>query len=893
MGLFSSKKKISVSSVVYNLAGAEEDRVQYLPTAVVSGVLAGGNFSMGEVITENMMSGPGIKMRSFGRWARTSGYSSSIGLLAGTVLTGRNLDIDELTSQIPHASGQVVTIQTADIDGADYGYWADRWMVENHPTVADADYEINFSEPLNTIYINFPDGGPSYSFQPVGFNYAAQYLYVSYTISDTPGPGPLVPGPTISVGSPSDYPDTTGWDNLGTTSTPASLVLNETVHTLITYSDDRPEEESETTTPTIENYDQLDTEYELVTYLGDVDSQNQLVTQHQNQHNMRSGTKESNTNTESIEEEIEDGVIKTTTVTTTTESLVYTYSYRVDTQNYVTKAWSGLKVLIYQKNTGNPVFDAMFDSDVSAGTFFPFIPIRLDGRFISPSFNATLYDLNIKAMKKATGAKYDKLVSSIASNESIGDIDYAFAVYGVSLNTAENASKKYLYKFFQTLMMQGGGGVADFTAWQTAWSAANNSVLVWNDWRDAQKNPFSPLFGTPEPRKIAYPSSPAKTIRIRSSYLNYDMRINWSSMQEASFVGVGRAGAKTGDLWWTQGQTVTRVEVIQPSNVGGSGTRDVVTEYVILNWQDSPTTYRSISMWGLRHTNIVYKGKGVNISAKEALGDADESGFIIPLNEAILRGMSLRDSTQMATACTYMVFNCYQVTKKRWYQSSWFKIVIIIVAIVITVVTMGSGAGASAGLLGTAASVGAALGFAGVVAIIVGTIANAIAAMILTRIITAGATALLGDKIGTIVGAIASVVAVAYGSGEMSTTSMASAFSSLSTAKNLLALTLSVGSGISGYINASTKEMEGQIEDLLNTYNSKALAISNAYRDNLGFGKTVFDANQLTNSTSNFMTEAPSTFFARTLLVGSDIATLTNTMITNFASMTTTTELPS
>ena len=893
MGLFSSKKKISVSSVVYNLAGDEKNRIQYLPTTVVSGILGGSGFSMGEVITQNMLSGPGIKMRSFGRWARTSGYSSAIGLASSQILSGDSLSVDTIVAQIPHGPTEVVNVSTAEIGSADYGFWADQWMLQNHPEQVNSLYEIDFSEPLNTIYIVFTDGsGINYSFSPVGFNYLSQYLYVSYNLSDIPGPGPLVPGTEVSVDSPVDYPSVAGWTDLGTTTTPASLDLVETVHTLSTFSDSRPSEESETSTTTAQSFDKLDHEYELTTYLGDDGTGTKLVTRHEYLHNMRDGTKESTTTSETTTEEIEPGVTKTTVVTTTTESLVYTYSYRKDVQDYVTKSWHPLQVLIYQKGTGNAALDAMFEAKEGAGAFFPFVPVRINNQFVSTGFLPDIYERNVKALKKATGTDYDKLVSSIAVNPSLGDLDYAYAVYGVSLNTAENASKKYVYKFFQTIMQQGGGGVAGYNAWQVAWAAADNSVQAWNAWKAAQSIPTNPLFGTPEPTKIAYPSSPSKSVQIYSGYLNYNMVITWSSMVEQTHTGLGKVGAKVGDLWWTQGATVTRVEAYAPTNAGGSYTREVISEFVTLNWQDGEDTWRSISLWELNHINVIYKGKAVYTSAKGALNDAEESGFIIPLNEAILRSMSLRDSTQMSTACTYIVFNCYQVTKQKWYQSSWFKIVIIVIAIVITVVTMGSGSPVSAGLLGTAASVGAALGFAGVVAIIVGAIANAIAAMILTRIITAGATALLGDKVGAIVGAIASVVAVAYGSGELSTTSMASAFSSLSTAKNLIALTLSVGNGISGYVNASTKEMVGKIDDLLNTYNTKSLAISQAYSDNLGFGKTVFDANQLTDSASNFMTEAPTTFFARTLLVGGDIADLTNSMITNFASMTTTTELP-
>ena len=71
----------------------------------------------------------------------------------------------------------------------------------------------------------------------------------------------------------------------------------------------------------------------------------------------------------------------------------------------------------------------------------------------------------------------------------------------------------------------------------------------------------------------------------------------------------------------------------------------------------------------------------MDISAKEALEDVEESGFIIPLHEGVYRAMGLKDSTQMATACSFMVFNCYQVVKKKWYQTGIFKIILVVILI--------------------------------------------------------------------------------------------------------------------------------------------------------------------------------------------------------------------
>lgn len=468
MGLFSSKKKISVSSVVYNLAGDEKNRVQYLPTAVVGSVITGNNLDMADAIRGSLLSGPGIKMRSFGRWARTSGFTSYIGQIGGQLITGSNIDINDLSAQIPVPAGKSISIQTAEIGAADYSFWADQWLLDNHPEQINDDYELDFSEVINTVYLRFPDGS-SYSFNPVGFTPQARYLYVAYTITDPPSNGPVATGSVVSVGSPAEYPDTSGWTADGTVSTPSSLSLTKTVHTVVSYSDSRPNEDSTTTTPSTGAFNALDSQYEKKTYNGQVvGSLDQISATKHFQHNLETRVVGSSTATTVTTETITGGVIKTTTVTTTTESLVPAYSYRIDTQEIIEKGWSDMHVLIYQQGTGNAVLDAMFNTPLGNGDYYPFIPLRLNNTFVSSSYLPEQYALNKKAYKKAIGgrADYDKLIDNIKDNDSIGDIDYAYVVYAVSLNTKENASKKYVYKFFQALMAQGSGGITEYNNWK-------------------------------------------------------------------------------------------------------------------------------------------------------------------------------------------------------------------------------------------------------------------------------------------------------------------------------------------------------------------------------------------------------------------------------------------
>ena len=892
MGWFSRKKKIYVSSVVYNLAGGPEDRVKYIASTIATKVISNSQFSMSETLQSALLGGPGMRMRRFGQWARSSGYASTIGQTAGRLTVGSSLNLNDIIGQIPADPGTEVTIQDAKIGEADYGAWADQWMLENHPDQVDADYEIDFEELTNTIFIRFPDNNPVYQFHPVGFDPLSPYLYVGYTLSAINQLGPVVEGPLVLIDNPSEFPSIIGWDSKGTTVTPTTTDLKTTVLTEVTYSDSTPPETSTDESTRPGSYNTTAASYEKTEYQGQNPDGTELTSLASFMFQMQMGTIVPTTSTTTEEETLPGDVIKTTTVTTTVENIVMRLAYRIDTQSIIDKTWSVLQTLIYRKGDGNAVFDAMFSPTVANSTFLPFIPIRLDNVMISPSYLPHIYNLNLKALKRATGSDYDDLVTSLQVNPSLRDIDYAYITLGVALNTKENASKKYIYKFFQTMLLNSGGGVGEYNNWRTQWQIADQSQRNWLSWKTAQADPTNPLYGRPEPSRQPYPAPWGNQLSVYSASMNYDMRVHWASLEEKTFTGEAWVGAKQGQLRIRMGATIVYEQLVMS---GGEATWITEEhEAVEIVWQDSPTTYRIMGIQDLWHVNMIYRGKAVYTGAAEALNDPEESGFIIPMHEGIFRGMSLVDTSQMSMASGYMVLNCYKVVKQKWYQTSWFKIILVIIVIVITVLSSGTGAG-SAGLLGTAASVGAALGFVGAVAIIVGTIANAVAAMLLTQLLTMGATALFGEKVGMIVGAIASIIAINVGTGVQAGQSLSASMAGMANAENIMRLTVAAGKGIAGYIDDATQATVNSTQELLAEYGEAKSEIERLWEQNLGFGNAVIDPTVLTDvtKTANFIPESSDVFLSRTLMTGSDIADLTNSMITNFAAMTTSTTLPS
>jgi len=828
MGIFGSNKKTYVSSVVYNLAGEEINRPNYLKTTVVSSTI-NNRPSIAESIVNSYLEGPGMRFRKFAQWAEDSDYNDTIGLVTGTILTGDSIDTEALLDEIPVTPGSVPSLQSAKIGEDDYTYWADQWVSENYPDRLSTDYVSDFDEAANLITITWEDES-SDSFTPVNYDPQGNYLYAVYTELLEEEVMPVVEGDVQVLDPEDDFPDTTGWTEI--------------------------------------SYEEVDDEihgvWERSTYMGQADDRDATYTLKEIMYQDTVGTDR---------------------------------SYRIDTQITYHNTRSSMKVFIYKYGDGNSVLDAMFAPSDTLGSFYPFIPFRLDNKFVSESYLPTVYEQAKKGYKRATTGDFDEMIENLADNEDLSDIDYAYAVFGVSLNVLENASRKYIYHFFKEILNDFPVGGSGYDAWQLAWDTAHTSWETWAEWSNAQANPADPLYGTPEPERLAYPSSPSNSIRVSSGSnptMNYDMTISWSQMEETTGSGLLKPDAKRDELWFTIGTTQDFEETVW-DKVGGVWqlvvSNVISNDDIVLNWQETTDSWRQLRIVGLKHRNLIYGGKSVDISAKEALEDVEESGFIIPLHQGVYKAMGLKDGTQMATACSFMVFNCYQVVKKKWYQTGLFKIILVIIVIVISVYTGGAGAASSSGLLGTNAAVGAALGFAGTAAIVVGAIANAIAAMLLMRVITAGATALFGEKWGAIIGAIASIIAVQVGTSMANGQSFASSFSGMMRADNILKLTNAAGQGYSGYVQAAAAEMAQEAQDVMAQYKEETRKIQEAWIENIGTGRGIIDPLEITGVFGVTM-ESVDSFLQRTLMTGSDVAGMSLDLLTNFVDLTLSTELP-
>lgn len=887
MGLFGGKK-VYVASTVQNMAGDELERPDYLKTTVVGNVLANRE-SIADTIANSYLKGPGMKLRSFFRWAAKDDNYAEIGMPSAKIGHSKNLNGSVIAGQIGLPSDKIATVQTVETGPADYSYWTEQYILENSAGEFDTNWESDINDQTGLVTITY-EGGSIETFTPSNLNRNSQYVYATYLVSGPGSAEPMVEGDWIQLGT-GDFPDMTGWELIsqGTTYLDRDLIQYET--TTATYSDGRPDEVSVVEVPFTESYPHYEGTFKKEVYNGTADDADEisksLITRYLLEDRSVGMTTLSESSTD---EDIGGGVIKTTHQKVERQILIVDRSYKDDTQRTVVTSWDGPYIFIYEVGTGNSTLDALVqeDEDFYEKEFFPFIPIRLENEFLSESYLPEAYELGKKALNKAVDGKIDKIIDELTELESLPDIDHAYAVFGVAVNVLENTGRMYLYDFFTQLASVQQTTISDYNAWKIAASNFQDSLTAWLDWKEDQENPLSSNYGEAEPTVAAYPATPESKLMLDTPdgvQPGYKVEIVWQGISETFGTGLAKIGAKEDELWFH----VLETDSFQNEIYYDKSSINVLNkniDHVRLYWQIDENNWKALDIVGMVHRNHIYKKKYVEITLKEGLDDGEDTGFIVPLHYPTLKNMTLKDATQLSTACTFLVFNSYVVKKSGLLGSIFFKIFLIVVIIAVVVFVPGL----APGVVKAAGVTGAALGFTGTTALIVGAAANAIAAMIITSVITDVAVEVFGERLGTIIGMVASFVAM-NGFGNLTGgQGLTLNFGNMTSVTNIAQLTNAVGNVYSKFVYMDAMDTVKATQEMLQEFEDKSKEISKLYAEKFGYGNGIIDPLMLLDST-NTLVEYSDAFLSRTLMTGTDIARMSMEMPGAFADLTLSTDL--
>jgi hypothetical protein len=515
------------------------------------------------------------------------------------------------------------------------------------------------------------------------------------------------------------------------------------------------------------------------------------------------------------------------------------------------------RMFVYKIGSGVGSLDALATTYPVGPEFFPIIPLRLNNLPISDDSFDAHFSVYKKAYKKATGGDIQDALDAIDTNESKNDIDHAFLTFGVELNTPENIGRKYLYQFFKQLIdVQENRVAADL--WinnPTAQLPARNKLVIKSD-------------QIPE----------------------YNTQISWLSIRERRFPGLGRTGAQMGDYWFEALPDITIFRAPRRDEDGKQNLLDFGTTIVVprcqLFWQESPTSHRVLIIYGMEHKNFVYGETAVTVNTTEALADTDESGFIVPLHFPTVEKFSIRDATDLAMINKIIVFNCYTVTKVRWYQRGIFKFLIsFAIGFIAALVFPGA-----IGLLGSNAAVGASLGASGIWAAALGGGLNAVAGMLLFSVVESVAVTIFGEKWGAIIGSLVSFFTMTYAVNFYTNGTFGLNLAELFRAENLMKLVDAVTGGVAAWAKGAVGEIEKDMASEFEKYENEIEKLEKRALELLGTGGGFIDPLMFTKasdpSASTFSyAESRDSFLSRTLMTGSDIAGLSFSLIEDFASL--------
>jgi hypothetical protein len=899
MGLFGSKK-IYVSSSVYNLAGNEADRPNFLKSSLFSAVMNPYDVYLGETIVNNYLTGPGIMQRSFFNWAVRNDIA---GMPTITTQNAATIDPALVAPFIPIAGtpvGLQTVCQSAELVQGDFSLWAEQYILANMPGDINTEWAADYDETLHEITIYFV-GGATVTFPAGTFDKDKEFIAARFYQTLPDEIQPLVVGAiTLDVLTP---PATTGYslDSTVNQATEGPYTLNQTVTETKSYDNGDPDIVT-VTNPTTSGltWDPILRTYGKTSYLGGDGNSGETIEEERwmYQTENRQVTIDNVGETTVVVNPNVPGPGVTETVTTNTagDFLTAVYDWSEDTQDtIIDRIYVAPDLWLYEVGSGTVALDTLVQVSTPPVTpaYYPFIPVRLNNASITGM--GALYDESKRAYRKATKQNgFDDLVTEVEANPDIGDIDYSYIQWGVSVNVVDESCKRYMYEFLKLMIAEQNTSPQTMVDHKAAVVAYQAAQVLRSDWVAAQNDDLDPLYGTAQPVVPSLGDPETTTVRLRSDHPSlggFDNRYTWISIEQQDLVGVGQVGATPGDIWWENGETYSY------SVTGGGGifgfisffSRPKTLEETILVFQTGDNTYTKLLIWGMVHENYIYGGKSVRTTLKEGVDDPSESVFILPLHAPTVKELGVKHFTQMATANTWITFNSYEVVKKKWYQTFLGMLIIIIAIVVISVLISPAAVGGATGAFGTNATVGAALGFTtgSIAAVVAGAVTNAIAAIIISRAISEVSTEVFGEKWGSIIGAIASF-AVNYG--------FSNGFDSFNMAdllrpEQLLKFTSAIANGYSGMVQSVMGDIQAEMGDNQDEYERATKDIEDLMRSQGLLNDLSFDQMSLTDSvrgngsSGSYTPELLDEFINRTTMTGGDIVDITLSMVSNYGDL--------
>ena len=289
------------------------------------------------------------------------------------------------------------------------------------------------------------------------------------------------------------------------------------------------------------------------------------------------------------------------------------------------------------------------NSDIQKSPYFPVVPVR-ENNVTSTYTNKPELAKSNKHLLRRLGLNYDDIISGVDANPDIGQVDHAYIVIGLKLNSTEQAALNYLFEYFDYLENVSTITEAEDAAWT-----------------------FDSNYGVNH-------QPPVNQLEVKCNY--YRILLAYRYINRTVVTGsIGKVGTVT--------QTLNVVpQSVYISTYGAVLARD--NSELILRKQINATQYVELLVKGPHHINYVYNGYGVDTNIKILTENEDNNNFIIPLNRYIFTEvLSQKEQIAVMYSALNITFNSYEVVKLKWYQTGLFQFIMIVITVVLTIYGFG------------------------------------------------------------------------------------------------------------------------------------------------------------------------------------------------------------
>lgn len=384
----------------------------------------------------------------------------------------------------------------------------------------------------------------------------------------------------------------------------------------------------------------------------------------------------------------------------------------------------------YQEGSGNETLDNLIKNNGITGsrTFYPVIPIRTDTNWYSGTSaeyigkalkQLHLYDAKL-GPKDTYGKLKDVLIEGInkSGKGSLSDIDYMTILLGVAINSKNKADQRYMFEFFYNV----------YVNYKLMNGETPQGVLGGLSTYSGQGN-LRKFFGSVF-KKIGNEGSTGFTrFTLYNGSSNLNLTYDWGHAEYFEANGKWQPKAKVGEYGVLAGlQKHSWSEYIPRTDSEGNliyhynedtGQNELQYELVhresyinetLFCYQSSENRWHFIMFAGLGLTNLVYHGKTVYTDAYDAVKESDStntlqysfkgdsdgtydeytlfsfsyvensgrtpSAFIVPLEQSTFYEIGVPYEVDISYGCQYLVCNCWEKKKVRWYQHGWFSVIL-------------------------------------------------------------------------------------------------------------------------------------------------------------------------------------------------------------------------